>query len=62
MNKAEREEVGKAIKILELEIEYAERNSWYDDDITVSEEWIREAVKKLKAISNKMEVDNHERT
>lgn len=53
MNKAEREEVEKAIKILELEIEYAERNSWYDDGITVSEEWIREAVKKLKAISNK---------
>lgn len=62
MNKAEHEEVEKVIKILELEIEYAERSSWYDDDITVSEEWIREAVKKLKAISNKTEGDKHERT
>ena len=61
MNKAEREEVEKAITILELEIKYAERSSLNDDDITVSEEWIREAVKKLKAII-KTEGDKHERT
>ncbi len=62
MNKAEREEIERAITILELEIEYAERSSLNDDDITVSEEWIREAVRKLKTISDKTEGDKHERT
>lgn len=62
MNKTEHSAIKRAIIILGLEIEYAERSSYDDDDITVSERWIREALEELKAINNKAEGDKHERT
>nr|DAM17508.1 MAG TPA: glycosylation protein B-like protein [Caudoviricetes sp.] len=61
MNKAEREEIEKAISSLELEIKFGERSFWYENTITVNEDGIQEALEILKGII-KTKGDKHERT